>query len=175
MANSHAADRIWVGGHDRYKALSFANKASTSDSPLALGSAAPVDHVWEAGGSLSSPFLISVAFESSLNGTRSLCDTWAWPGVFLYPCLPSEHKAALAGAAEAALLSDSVGGEALTAAEPAFTFSRERDWGKVAFLFSVKGRGKKTKKQNGICQQRDGQMHASKPNESKMTNTVITT
>lgn len=31
------------------------------------------------------------------------------------------------------------------------------------------------KKQNGICQQRDGQMHASKPNESKMTNTVITT
>lgn len=124
-----------------HKALSFAKRASTSDSPLVLQllSAASPEVGWKAAG--------STTLTVSLSNTLSLSSQELWPVGFLYLRPDSEHGATLgwdAACWPSASLRASLAWEGLTAAKLAFIFCRERDLCKGVLLFSVSGKQRKS-------------------------------
>lgn len=128
-----------------HKALSFARRASTSDSPLVLQllTAAPMEVSWKAGGSASTSIFFSATLTVSLSITLSLSSQELWPGGILYLRPDSEHAATLDRAADgwpSGSLWASLAWGAFTTAELAFIFCRERDLCKGVLLFSVSGK-----------------------------------
>lgn len=128
-----------------YKALSFAKRASTSDSPLVLQllTTAPLEVTWKAGGSVSISIFFSATLTISFSITLSLSSQELWPAGFLYLRPDSEHTATLDRAVDgwpSGSLWASLAWGAFTTAELAFIFCRERDLCKGVLLFSVSGK-----------------------------------
>lgn len=127
-----------------HKALSFANRASTSDSPLVLQlSAASPEVGRKAAGSGS----------ASLSDALSLSSRDLWPIGLLTLRPGSEHVEALGrhGAGwPSASLRASLAWEALTAAALAFIFCRERDLCRGVLLFSVRAKQRKRALNAGV-------------------------
>lgn len=126
-----------------HKALSFAKRASTSDSPLVpwLLTAASLEAGGKAAGSHSTAFTVS------FSNTLSLSIQELWLVGFLYLRPNSEHAVALGWDAHcwpSTSLRASLAWGALTAAELAFIFCRERDLCKGVLLFSVSGKQRKS-------------------------------
>lgn len=126
-----------------HRALSFAKRASTSASPLVLQllTTAPPEAVGRTAASDSTAFTVS--FSSAL----SLSIQELWPAGFRYLRPDSKHMVALGWDADcwpSASLRASLAWQALTAAELAFIFCRERDLCKGVLLFSVSGKQRKS-------------------------------
>lgn len=136
---------IWLREHKAHKALSFAKRVSTSDSPLVvqLLTAALLEVSWKAVGSPSTSFSFSVALTISLSITLSLSSEELWPWGYLYLRPDSEYTATLGWDRDcwaSGSLSASLAWVAFITAEPALIFCRERDLCNGALMFSVSGK-----------------------------------